>query len=137
MMGKCILQVSYAVFKKWNRHFINLLTSHPGGFTKYGIFPLCQSFSTILATVPRSGSPPYNHLHCTSTIKELQVHQCHLAVWWKSNFQKLLILMVISFILIVATIKIKGACEGLLYQTSDTLISVKKFSLFQYCILYT
>lgn len=35
------------------------------------------------------------------------------------------------------TIKIKGACEGLLYQTSDTLISVKKFSLFQYCILYT
>lgn len=42
-----------------------------------------------------------------------------------------------NFILIVATIKIKGACEGLLYQTSDTLISVKKFSLFQYCILYT
>lgn len=34
--------------------------------------------------------------------------------------------MVTLFILIVATIKIKGACEGLLYQTSDTLISVKK-----------
>lgn len=42
--------------------------------------------------------------------------------------------MVILFILIVATIKIKGACEGLLYQTSDTLISVEKFSLFQYYI---
>lgn len=34
--------------------------------------------------------------------------------------------MVTLFILVVATIKIKGACEGLLYQTSDTLISVKK-----------
>lgn len=45
--------------------------------------------------------------------------------------------MVTLFILIVATIKIKGACEGLLYQTSDALISVEKFSLFQYCILYT
>lgn len=44
--------------------------------------------------------------------------------------------MVTLFILIVATIKIKGACEGLLYQTSDTLISVKKFSVSILYIIY-
>ena len=34
-------------------------TSVIGGLTKKGIFPLCQSLSTIFATVLRSGLPPY------------------------------------------------------------------------------
>lgn len=32
--------------------------SGPGGFTKNGMRPLCQSFNTIFDTVDRSGSPP-------------------------------------------------------------------------------
>lgn len=34
-------------------------SSGPGGLTKNGIRPRCQSFNTILETVDRSGSPPY------------------------------------------------------------------------------